>query len=302
MLKMIKIMEKRRTIREYKEAALSAQVMNHVREAINTVPTLSANAKVEIGILLDGKNVYKSLDGIVGYHGVMINAPHYMIMMCEDLQDNFIETGFIGEWLSLELIKIDMGSCWLQTAAKSDLIKEKLGISSDLVVASIVAFGEPKSSGRLSKIYDASGNYSASALTKFGYPYIDASYKDESHSDRLSIKEIVYYKTFGSTMELDDIEKLGFEEVFFYMRFAPSWGNLQPWRFVLQSDKLILTMKKNETLEPHIWWIDAGIAMLYLDTAMRSKGFSGEWILGEPICSEKAEIPESHWVAGCYRF
>jgi hypothetical protein len=151
-------------------------------------------------------------------------------------------------------------------------------------------------------MYDISGDYSASGLTKFGYPFIDASYKDESRSGRLSIKEIVYNKKFGTTMELDDIEKLGFEEVFFYMRFAPSWGNLQPWRFVLQSDKLILAIKKNELLEPHIWWIDAGIAMLYLSSAMKSKGFSGEWKLGENECAAKAEIPQNYWVAGCYSF
>jgi nitroreductase len=299
---MIKIMEKRRTIREYKDAAVSANVMNHVRETIEKLPDLTEKAKVEIGLLQDGHGVYEALNGIVGYHGIMIKAPHYLIMMCEEREENFIATGYAGEWLSLELTKLDLGSCWLQTAAKSDLIKEKLGIQSSLTVASLIAFGEPKGSARLSRIYDASGDYSASALTKFGYPYIDASYKDESQSDRLSIQEIVYHKTFGNNMDLEDIERHGFAEVFFYMRFAPSWGNLQPWRFVLQSDRLILAMKKNDVLEPHTGLIDAGIAMLYLDSAMKSKGYSGEWTVGKVECAENAMIPEDHWVAGCYRF
>lgn len=301
-VKMIKVMEKRKTIRDYKDAALSANIMNHVRETIAGIPALTDTARVEIGILQDGKSVYEALDGIVGYHGVMIKAPHYLILMCEDRNENFISVGHAGEWLSLELTKLDLGSCWLQTAAKSDLVKEKLGIQSDLMVASLVAFGEPKGSQRLSRIYDVSGDHSASPLTKFGYPYIDASYKDESRSDRLSVSEIVFHKTFGNVMSLDDIERLGFEEVFFYMRFAPSWGNLQPWRFVLQSDRLILAMKQNQALEAHTGLIDAGIAMLYLDSAMKSKGYSGTWSVGETECAEKAMIPEDFWVAGCYKF
>ena len=301
-MKMIKVMEKRKTIREFKDAALSANIMNHVRETIAGIPQLIESASVEIGVLQDGNSVYKALDGIVGYHGIMIKAPHYLVMLCEDKDENFIAAGHAGEWLSLELTKIDLGSCWLQTASKSDLVKEKLGIQSELVVASILAFGEPKGGMRLSRIYDASGDHSASALTKFGYPYIDASYKDESKSDRLSISEIVYNKTFGNTMSLDEIEQLGFEEVFFYMRFAPSWGNLQPWRFVLQADRLILAMKRNEVLEAHTGLIDAGIAMLYLDSAMKSKGFSGEWTVGKVECAENAGIPEDHWIAGCYKF
>lgn len=300
-MKMLKVLEKRHSVRAYEQSSLSALVLERVEWLIRDMPELDNSNSIQFSVLHDGEAVYDKLNGVIGYNGIMIKAPHYIMITCEPSDHAYQAIGYLGEWLALSLAQMDIGTCWLEAGSKSALVKEKLNLAEAGTVAALIAFGEPNEEKKLSRIYDTNTAESFSPLTAMGYPYIDASVKDETYSNRKSIVEIVDLKTFGNQIELEELSQRGLSEIFWYMRLAPSWGNQQPWKFILDGENIVLTIEKNKDISSEIQRIDAGIGMLYFEVATHDKGFSGKWYMDGSEFKERLNIPESHFIAGYFK-
>lgn len=297
-MKMLKVMEKRRTVREYDPAPLNTVTMTAIEDIIESMPIFTGTEKVDFMVLENGETVFEALQGIVGYNGHMIQAPHYFLITCSGQAVDYQTVGYLGEWLALQLAKKDIGTCWLSVNGHQSLVQEKLVIEVDGTIAALMAFGEPKEDKKLSKIYAFGETTLQQSQAKFGDK--DSSIKDESYAHKNAITEFVYLKSFGNEMDYSEIAKRGLDEVFYYMRNAPSWGNLQPWKFILDGDCIVLTMKKNEELEQYIQDVDAGIAMLYFEVAMHDSGLAGKWRVDVDGYREKLTIPEDYNIIGHY--
>ncbi len=298
-MKMLKVMEKRRTVRVYDQAPLEESVMNTIREIIDSMPVFTGHESVSFSILENGDTVYEALNGIVGYNGIMINAPHYFLVTCAGTTEDYQVVGYLGEWLALHLAKENVGTCWLTCTDKSEVIKSRLGIEEEGVVATLIAFGEPNEDKKLSRIYDFAEGPKNDPKKVDKDP---VGVKDENYAYKKAITEIVYLKTFGAEVESAEIEKRGFDEVFYYMRNAPSWGNLQPWKFILDGERIVLTMEKNPEIGEDVQRIDAGVAMLYFEVAMHDKGLTGKWYTNVAGVEEKCQVPSTHRVAAYYTY
>lgn len=299
-MKMLKVLEKRKTIRTYEDTPLTDESLDRIQWLLKDLPNVGQSDTLSFEILKNGFEVYDKLNGTIGYNGIMIKAPHYIIITCEGTLKEYQHIGYLGEWIALNFAQMDIGTCWLEAGPKSGQVKELLGLTDTGIVAALIAFGEPNEDKKLSRIYDQSVSGSASALTQMGYPYIDASVKDENYSYRKSVVEIVDLKTFGNEITLAELSQRGLDEIFWYMRLAPSWGNLQPWKFILDGDQIVLTIEINPNLAPSIQRIDAGIGMLYLEIATHDKGFDGHWVFDEADIRQRLSIPETFFIAGYF--
>lgn len=297
-MKMLKVMEKRRTVREYDATPLTEPMMKGIEALIESMPIFTGTEAVNFAVLENGETVFEALKGVVGYHGHMIEAPHYFLVTCSGAENDYQVAGYLGEWLALHLAKQDIGTCWLTCSEKSDQVKELLDIDTEEQIAALIAFGEPKEDKKLSKIYGYGESPVQSSAKTFNKT--EAGVKDENYAYRKSITEIVYLKAFGNSLELEEISKRGLDEVFFYMRNAPSWGNLQPWKFILDGERVVLIMEKNDTLNLEVRRMDAGIAMLYFEVAMHDRGIPGQWVVDVDDYQEKLKVPESYEVIGYY--
>lgn len=296
-MKMLKVMEKRRTVRVYDGAPLSEAVMGKIQTMIESMPVFAGTESVQFTVLENGETVYEALDGIVGYNGIMINAPHYFLVTC-DCADDYQVIGFLGEWLALHLAKENIGTCWLTCTGKTAAIKEALSMEFEGEVAAMIAFGEPNEDKKLSRIYDfGSGPVNDPNAVGSGS---EATVKDENYAFKKAITEIVYLKTFGNEIDAEEIGKRGMDEVFYYMRNAPSWGNIQPWKFILDGERVVLTMELNPAIDLEVQKIDAGVAMLYFEVAMHDRGLGGKWHTHIDGIAEKCQVPATHRVAGYY--
>jgi nitroreductase len=295
---MLKVMEKRRTVREYDETPLNEKMMKDIQDILESMPIFAGTEDVDFTVLENGETVFQALDGIAGYNGHLIEAPHYFLVTCAGSDRDYQVVGYLGEWLALHLAKIDIGTCWLTSNDKSDLIKERLGLEMVDEVAALIAFGEPKEDKKLSKIYE----FGATTLEQSSKQFSDSegSIKDENYAYRKAITELVYLKTFGTELEPGEIDKRGLGEVFYYMRNAPSWGNLQPWKFILDGERIVLIMEKNASITTDIQNIDAGIAMLYFEVAMHDSGLSGKWITDVDNFKTRLCIPDTYEIIGYY--
>lgn len=76
---------------------------------------------------------------------------------------------------------------------------------------------------------------------------------------------------------MEELENRGLGDIFYYVRFAPSSLNKQPWRFILDGDKLFLLLKYEKDEKPSL--VDAGIIMYYYVKLAETIGLHSRWIL-----------------------
>lgn len=298
-MKMLKVMEKRRSTRVYDQAPLDESVMTAIQKVIDSMPVFTGNESVSFEIIENGDTAFEALNGIVGYNGLTIQAPHYFLITCSGVSEDYPVVGYLGEWLALHLAKEEVGTCWLTCTGKTEAIASALGMTIDGQVAAMMAFGRPNEDKKLSRIYGI-------GQAPVNNPGEDASeetmVKDENYAYKKAITEIVYLKTFGNEVEADEIAKRGMDEIFYYMRNAPSWGNLQPWKFILDGERVVLTMAKNPEIDEEVQRIDSGVAMLYFEVAMRDRGLSGKWYMDTTGIAEKCQVATDYNVAAYYSY
>lgn len=265
-----KIIEDIRTIRDFKKDTVPHGT---VEEIITTGKNTQGLGEGHISILFidNGKELRDKLSGKVGYFGNLIEAPHYLAITSKEFTGYIENSGYAMELMRLKAWEKGLGTCWLSIEDENAL-KEVLGIQS---------------------------NDRLTALVAIGYQYKGVFKKDlSSKAERHGVQEIVYLEKWGAPCPIDVLENRGFANVLHYTKLAPSWGNEQPWKFVIDDDSVILTVKKDDKKEVHL---DAGIIMLYFEKAAHAEGIRGSWkVEADEQLKLKYEIPSEYSVIGYY--
>ena len=255
-----------KSVRDFKEKPIEAECFNEIESYIKKSKKLLPELNIELKIF-DSRETYEKLKNVAGYNGHMIKAPSYAVIL-SDVKQGYIEnSGYIGERLILKARDLDIDSCWV-TFNDSDIIKEKLDISSNKEVTAIIALG-------------------------YG---IDKTIKNKSGSERLGVEKIVYMDKWGINTSIDELEERGLLDAFSYARMAPSTLNRQPWRFIIDGGKIILAVKKDDFTSNYERGIDAGIAMLYFGLIIDTTLFDLKWNLDK--IDKDYNIPEDYEVIG----
>lgn len=295
----LRLAEKRHSTREYKQKKLSEKDQQYVFDQLESLPMIGDNGSIEFRFISDGAEVAHHLEGIAGYFGNMIYAPHYIALLCNDNVVCHKVTGYLGEWFVLNALKQGIGTCWIEVK-DSDAVKSILRIDSPKNVAALIAVGYSKKELQQSHLYNSTKGGSLSVLTDLGYPNINAYETKAPVSMRKSITEFVYLDSWNKMTTIEELERLGIHEALFYMRLAPSFENRQPWYFVLKKDAIDLVIEKSDRISKTIQGIDAGIAMLYFEVGLHDSGIKGRWNFSD--FQTEYSLPENYKAVGCYSF
>ncbi len=298
----IEAIQNRKSIREYKETNLSNQDRKIIDEACQNAPKLFSDTEVKFTFLENGEDIANKLDGTAGYSGVMIRAPHYLLITASNTAGAYKAAGYAGEHVVLELTKHGIGSCWIDGTLKGDEIKKILLLDGEDVVVGLLSVGYAQYDAGSSRVFNEKTNERASYTTESGYANVDAKSNESTSSNRMAIEELSYLKKWGQSVSADELEKRGYDKAFYYMRLAPSWGNRQPWKFILDGMKIVLVIERGRFVDNRLEELDAGIAMQYFLLSMNASGLVGNWIQDEVVDQEKYEIPDNYFVAGQFVF
>lgn len=298
-MKLEKILENRRSVREYKDKKIQREIIEDLFEDMKNKRKLQKNIDLELIFIEAGEEAFKKLDGIVGYYGKVIRSPHY-IAIASPKEEGYLENGgYLGEKLVLKATELGLGTCWIEVPENDNKVKEVLNIQSENILIGLLAIGYPQKEAKVLGGYSGSKRDSISPLTELGYPKINFEYSSQPVSGRISIEDMVFVKEWGKKASVDELENRGIAEPLYYMRLAPSWGNRQPWKFILDGEKIVLTVRNDSTsINEKVAKIEAGIAMLYFELIMHEKGIPGGWTLGK--LQEDYGIPENYFIAGYY--
>ena len=81
-------------------------------------------------------------------------------------------------------------------------------------------------------------------------------------------------------MDFAILEERGLDDLFYYVKFAPSTKNSQPWRFVLKGTHVELYLKE---IDQRVEYMDAGIIMYYFQILASYMGIYNKWTLAEDL-------------------
>lgn len=286
---------KRKSVREYQKRGLKADALAVVEQAIRPPYPVNDGDLLELRFLSDGPSVKTNLTGLAGYAGVMIEAPHYLAVLVEPTPAAYRAAGYYVEKILFDMMEHDIGTCWIHVGEPQQA-KAKLGLDSDKTLVALVAVGEPLEDRAIAKFFQRIKANKASVYSPGGYGNLEIDY-GEKKSDRAATVDLVYLDTWGNSLTHDEMEQRNLLEIYTLMKNAPSWGNRQPWKFVIDGHDIVLAIEDNERGDVASDNLDGGIAMFYFDLAMNQRGFSGSWT---NQVENKYQVPDYYTIVGKY--
>jgi nitroreductase len=150
---MIEILRKRRSIRKYKDKAIDPETIEQLKESAMRSPSSRGINPWKFFFVTDRAKLTK-LAGAKEHGSDFLRGAGLGIVVCaeEDQSDVWIEDCSIASIiLHLAGQELGLGSCWIQIRNRlhidgrtsEDYVKEVLGLTDNIKVESIIAFGYP---------------------------------------------------------------------------------------------------------------------------------------------------------------
>lgn len=278
------MIQARKSVRAFTDKKVSFSQVQKIKEYYETsVKHLIPEIKTELHLFCD--DVKAALEGAAGYNQFLVGAPQYMVLLTEKNEFAQLNAGYIMEDLILNLTDMDLDSCWV-TFTDSELVKESLGIESDLEVAAIAAFGYGvKTTKRL-------------RLNIKSMSDIDIQVKRRYFEPKRAIRDMVFLDSWGNTRNVDSF--IGFYdemlwEAFYAASLSPSYLNRQAYGFVLHHGRVTLVKRPDEFTTDLDGMLSMGIVLLHFTSVAESWSGKIHWQLGEDAA--ELELPQGYQVA-----
>lgn len=246
----------RKSVRDFKEKKVSFDLLEDIRQDLRLAENEDITGSIKFKLYENGKNISEPLEGKGGYAGVMIHSPHYVALIRENNEDEtIVRSGYHMEKIVTTLNEKGLSTCWVSIKNINIDLKKEI-------------FGE----------YTGELDY----ILAFGYEKLRNPFNTEPFSERIGVEEYVFDGEIEREYSAEDLESKGLMDIFYYLRFAPSTKNLQPWRFLIKDNKISLLVAYKDWDQSLL--IDAGIIIYYFEILAKYQGMGNEWrLIDNPV-------------------
>lgn len=200
------------------------------------------------------------IKGVIGDYGKTIRAPHYVVLASKEREGYLTDAGYRFEQMILEATQQGLGTCWVGLMFKEASLRSTLGLDDSWRMIVISPVGHPLQNSMMNRMM----------RTLAG------------SKGRKPIEQIFFWQRHGVLLPSEILSDPKLVQIFHATRWAPSWMNRQPWRFVLLTREILLYKLGQQDREGKDYHrLDCGIAMCHLHFAARELGIKGRWELGE---------------------
>lgn len=139
--------DKRRSIRVYKDQPIEIEKLNRLIEAARLAPTAANRQKFKLVIVkYEEKDLKKKLAVACNDQQFVGTASNIIAGVSEpDYKWHQVDTAIVLEHIVLEAVELDLGTCWIG-AFKEDDVKKILKIPEDKKVVALLIIGYPAES------------------------------------------------------------------------------------------------------------------------------------------------------------
>lgn len=275
---------KRCSTREFKKKNVGEQQIEALKKHFAKCYRLFPDIDVEMMFL--NSDAVPQMQGCAGYHDYMIDAPHYMLLL-SSVKDHYLENaGYYGSEMILKLTDLDIDSCWLSIGDEAGL-RNQLYLDTDKEAVALIAFGYAV--GQTSSRIDIKSQSDIVIKKRTGFV-----------APKLSIDHAIYEGDWGMKSNITDLPvESELYQAFIAACCAPSFLNLQPYRFIYDMDKVILVSLKDDQTNSIDFRLNIGIVMQHFAAVMsRQNRMLKGWTLRAP--DKKYNIPEDARIEGYF--
>lgn len=279
----MKLVEERKSIRSFKSGGVSEKQRNEIREYFETIPHLVPGIAVDL-VGFDSSRT-EELENCVGYQGLVIGAPFYLVLMSE-VKDGYMENaGYICEDLILKLTDLGLDSCWL-TIKDKEMLQKNLKFKPGKEPVSIIAYGYGKPERGALRL-----DIKSPSDVEFGT-------RDGHIAPKIKVEEMVYLETWGKGTKVDDeMADTGLQNAFYAASLAPTFLNRQPYRMIWDGGVVVLVSTADSMTDEADDKLNCGAVMKNFAAVLSERRTKDtEWILREP--DKKYQVPEGARIVG----
>ncbi len=254
--------EKRESVRTFEEKEVSEKKIAEIKAYFDEAMRLDPSIDVELQVFTG--NAKNRLEGAAGYKGYALMAPAYLVILSEEKPHYLENAGYICEDMILKLVEMGLDNCWLSTGDAA-ATKRALLIESDKTVAALVAFGYGKREGDIRIDIKTPSNVVTEA--RKGHAAEKIAESELVYQDKW--KQPVNWESGAVYKQLD--------EALYAASLAPSYLNIQPYRFVLRENYVLLVLDEKAAIEEKEAMLDLGAVMLNFAAVYQEKTHHGSW-------------------------
>ena len=253
----VDLIEKRKSVRMYKEDIVSEEKIDQIKTFIKTITSPFENYfRIEIFNLND-----EITGEDFGSYGIIKGAKLYIGIAVKKEDFAYENLGFVFEKLVLFLTSIGLGTCWFGGNLKGSSFEKAMNLNDGEIfpIMSPVGYG-----------------FDVYTFTEKFIKFAIGSNK------RKDFSKLFFEEDFNSSIKMDINSP--YVEALEMVRVAPSAINLQPWR-VLKIGKrfhFYTINPKKKTDSFYIQRIDMGIALAHFLMTLEEKGITGNFIKEKP--------------------
>jgi nitroreductase len=257
MMDILEAISRRKSVRSFRPDTVTAEELEAVRRAGEQAEALTG-ADLQFHLCASDL-VQGEVRGVLGDYGKVISAPHYVVLTAHESEGYLVDAGYRFEQLILEATRRGLGTCWVGGWFRESSLRATLGIDESRRVLALTPIGfSPERSLINSALRGA----------------IRAS-------KRKPLQELFFWERHGAPLPQSVLRDTRLVRILEATRWAPSWANKQPWRFVLTGTEVLCYKQAQQVKEGKDYhFVDCGIAMAHLHLAATALGMSGAWELG----------------------
>jgi nitroreductase len=274
---MLAAIRNRISVRSYSDRDVDSTALEQLLRFAGSAPHLT-DTPPRVALINGVEAVSDVLTFMIGSYGLVLNAPHLLVgVVSQESEEARTGLGYLLEQVVLEATRLDLGTCWITGTYDADRAGNALGLTLDEVAAAVCALGYPAEEGL--------GNLHTRLVRRLA----------RGHK-RKPPTEIVFSRRWGTPWSPKDVDP-ALVDVLEYARLAPSAGNGQPWRFVVDGNRLALALVRPS-------FIDAGIVMSHVTVAAMAAGRCGGWELRlrDPELARAYNLPRRVIPVGTFEF
>ncbi|MCK6547397.1 nitroreductase family protein [Myxococcota bacterium] len=246
----------RTSVRDYATTAVPLEELESLRRFGEEAEARTSD-RLTFHLVADGARIQSDVKGILGDYGRMIFAPHYIVLSARESPTYLLESGYRFEQLVLEANRRGFGTCWVGGWFEEAVIRTRMGLPADERIVALTPIGRP-----------APKKSFLSAFVKVAV----------RSTTRKPLSALCSWGRAGEPVPADVWANDRARQLLEAARWAPSWANKQPWRFILEPSQILLYKESKIMKETKDYFlVDSGIAMAHIHLAAKELGIEGRW-------------------------
>jgi nitroreductase len=256
---MIQAMNKRRSIRTYREEPIAREQKKKILDSLrsNGVGPFGNETRFEF---IDLTELDKQEIRSLGTYGVIKGARSYLVSATKNSEKAMVDLGYCLEKTVLRATSLGLGTCWMAGSFNRSGFAKRIDVTDTEIVPIVCPVGYPRD---------------RRAFADMLMRLLAGSHR------RKEWKELFFHGSVDNPLEWEHVGE--YTAPLECVRIAPSASNKQPWRII----------KKEGDHVYHFWLkrlkrysklftfglqdIDMGIAMCHFELAAVEKGLNGRW-------------------------